>query len=420
MSDSTSSRILVTGLGALTPIGLSPDTFWDALMRGKSGAGPITRFDATDFKTQIAGELDGFDPQDYMERKQASRFDPFAQYGLAAARQAVTDAALDIEALPQSQKDRIGVVFGTGQGGVGLFEEQARVLFEHGPDRISPFLVPMMIPNMAAGIIAMELGLRGPNHCVVSACATGNHAIGDAVAALKSGQADVMICGGAEAPVTPLTIGGFAAMRALSTRNDDPTRASRPFDKDRDGFVASEGAGALVLETYEHAMDRGAAIYAEFTGFGASADAYHYAAPEPNGEGVVLAMQRAMAEAAVTPADIDYVNLHATSTPAGDPIESKAIEQAFGAHAHHVKLSSTKSMTGHLLGAAGAIEAIAAILAIRRGAVPPTINLDTPDPECTLDYTPNEPVEMDIDVVANNAFGFGGHNTTTIFRRFEE
>ena len=420
MPDSTSPRILVTGLGALTPIGLSPDAFWSALMRGESGAGPITHFDASDFKTQIACELKDFDPSDYMDRKQANRFDPFAQYALAAARQAVGDASLDVTTLAPAQKDRIGVVFGTGQGGVGLFEEQAKVLFERGPNRISPFLVPMMIPNMAAGIIAMELGLRGPNHCVVSACATGNHAIGDAAAALKRGQADVMICGGAEAPITPLTIGGFAAMRALSTRNDDPTRASRPFDQDRDGFVAAEGAGALVLETYEHAMDRGADVYAEVVGFGASADAYHYAAPDPDGDGIVLAMQRAMRDAAITPEDIDYVNLHATSTPAGDPIESKAIEQALGAHAAQVKLSSTKSMTGHLLGAAGAVEAIAAILAIRRGAVPPTINLDTPDPKCTLDYTPNEPVEIPIDVAANNAFGFGGHNTTTIFRRFAE
>lgn len=420
MTDSTSSRILVTGLGALTPIGLSPDAFWSAMMRGESGAGPISRFDAGDFKTQIGCELQGFDPHDYMDRKQANRLDAYAQYALAATRQALDDAALDLSTLPQSEKDRIGVVFGTGMGGVDLFEEQARTLTERGPGRISPFLVPMMIPNMAAGLIAMEFGLRGPNHCVVSACATGNHAIGDAVAALRLDQADVMICGGSEAPITPLTIGGFAAMRALSTRNDDPTHASRPFDRERDGFVAGEGGGALVLEKYEHAMDRGAEVYAEVAGFGASADAYHYAAPDPEGEGIVLAMQRAMTDADLAPEDVDYVNLHATSTPAGDPVESRAIEKAFGAHARTVKLSSTKSMTGHLLGAAGAVEAIAAILAIERGAVPPTINLDTPDPDCDLDYTPNAPAEMPVEVAANNAFGFGGHNTTTIFRRFEE
>ena len=419
MPDSTSPRILVTGLGALTPIGQTVDTFWSSLLEGVSGAGPITRFDASDFRSRIACELEGFDPQDFMDRKLANRLDPYGQYALATAREALTDADLNVAARSRAEKDRIGVIFGTGMGGVGLFEEQANVLQERGPSRISPFLVPMMIPNMAASLIAMEYDLRGPNHAVVSACATGNHTIGDAVDALRSGQADVMICGGAEAPITPLTIGGFAAMRALSTRNEDPARASRPFDADRDGFVAAEGAGALILETYEHAMDRGANVYAEVVGFGASADAYHYAAPEPNGKGVVLAMERAMTDANIAPNEIDYVNLHATSTPAGDPIESCAIEKALGAHAQQVKLSSTKSMTGHLLGAAGAVEAVAAILAINRGAVPPTINLDTPDPDCTLDYTPNEAVEMTVDVAANNAFGFGGHNTTTIFRRFE-
>ena len=413
-----SSRILVTGLGAITPIGLSAEAFWSALMKGESGAGPITRFDTSDFKTKIACELTDFDPRDFMDRKQASRFDPFAQYALAAARHALDDAGLDPSALAREQKDRMGVIVGTGMGGVGLFEEQARTLVERGPDRISPFLVPMMIPNMAAGIVAMEFGLRGPNHCVVSACASGNHAIGDAMDALRSGQADVVICGGTEAPITPLTIGGFAAMRALSTRNDAPEQASRPFDADRDGFVAGEGAGMLVLETYEHAMERGADVYAEVAGFGASADAYHYAAPEPDGKGIVLAIERALDDAGFSADAIDYVNAHATSTPTGDPIETKAIQSALGDHAEGIKVSSTKSMTGHLLGAAGAVEAIASILAIERGAVPPTINIDTPDPECALDVTPNQPVEMEVNVAANNAFGFGGHNTTAIFRRF--
>lgn len=418
MTTTGASRILVTGLGALTPIGLSPDAFWDGLMRGTSGAAPITRFDPRAFKTRFACELEGFDPKAFMDRKQASRFDPYCQYALAAARQGLDDAGIEPASLSQAQKDRIGVIIGTGMGGVGLFEEQARTLAEHGPDRISPFLVPMMIPNMAAGIVAMEFGLRGPNHCVVSACATGNHAIGDAMAALRSGQADVVICGGTEAPITPLTIGGFAAMRALSTRNDDPEHASRPFDADRDGFVAGEGAGMLVLETFEHAMERGADVYAEVAGFGASADAYHYAAPDPEGEGVTLAIQRALADADLEAGAIDYVNAHATGTPAGDPVEIKAIKNAFGAHAERLKVSSTKSMTGHLLGAAGAVEAVASILAINRGAVPPTINLDTPDADCDLDITPNEPVEMPVTAAANNAFGFGGHNTTTVFRQF--
>jgi 3-oxoacyl-[acyl-carrier-protein] synthase II len=278
----------------------------------------------------------------------------------------------------------------------------------------------MMIPNMAAGLVAMEFGLRGPNHCVVSACASGNHAIGDAVAALRSGQADAVICGGTEAPITPLTVGGFAAMRALTTRNDDPTAASRPFDADRDGFVPAEGAGMLVLETYEHAMERGADVYAEVAGFGASADAYHYAAPDPEGDGIALAIRRALDDAGIGPEAVDYVNAHATSTPTGDPIESNAIKTVFGAHARQLKISSTKSMTGHLLGAAGAVEAIASVLAIKHGAVPPTINLDTPDEACDLDYTPNEPVDMPVTVAANNAFGFGGHNTTSIFRAFAE
>ena len=418
MTASDASRILVTGLGALTPIGLSPDAFWDGLMNGTSGAGPITRFDASEFKTQIACELQGFDAADYMDRKQVSRFDPYGQYAVATARQAVEDAGLDPEALSTAQKDRIGVIVGTGMGGVELFEEQARTLVERGPNRISPFLVPMMIPNMAAGLVAMEFGLRGPNHCVVSACASGNHAIGDAIAAIRSGQADAVICGGTEAPITPLTVGGFAAMRALSTRNDDPKAASRPFDADRDGFVPAEGAGMLVLETYEHAMERGADVYAEVAGFGASADAYHYAAPDPDGDGIALAVRRALEDANLTPDAVDYVNAHATSTPTGDPIESNALKTVFGAHADRLKVSSTKSMTGHLLGAAGAVEAIASILAVKHGAVPPTINLDTPDDDCDLDYTPNEPVKMPVTVAANNAFGFGGHNTTSIFRQF--
>jgi len=416
----TMQRVVVTGLGAVTPIGLTTDKFWDALLSGTSGAGPITKFDTEGHKTKIACELADFDPEPYMDAKQARRQDLFSQYALAATAQAFEDAQLDTSELDEAQRDRIGAIFGTGVGGSNLFIDQVRTLDEHGPRRISPFFVPMMITNMAPGLIAMEHGLRGPNHAVVSACATGNDAISDALLLLRQGHADAMLVGGTEASINELCVGGFASMRALSTRNDDPKSASRPFDKDRDGFVAAEGAGALVLETLEHALDRGAPIYAEVSGVGKSNDAYHYAAPDPDGRGAVLAMRAALEDADTEPEAVDHVNMHATSTPMGDTIESNAMKTVFGDHAYKLSLSATKSMTGHLLGAAGAVEAIASVLAIRNGIVPPTINTENLDEGCDLDYTLGEAKERPVRVALNNAFGFGGHNTTIAFSEFAD
>lgn len=415
----TPERIVVTGMGAITPIGLSVDAFWKAMMQGASGAAPITHFDASTFKTRFACELKGFDPRNYMDRKQANRLDPFCQYALAAAQQAVEMAQLNPAARSQAVRDRMGVVFGSGIGGLQVLEKQAQVLAAKGASALSPFMIPMMIGNMAAGMIAMEYGLKGPNHGVVSACTTGNDAIRDAVLLLRQGYADVLVCGGSEAPITPLGVGGFAAMRALSTRNEAPQTASRPFDADRDGFVVGEGAGALVLETLSHAQDRGAKIYAEVLGFGASADAHHFAAPDPTGAGVILALNRALQDAGIPPAAVDTINMHATSTPLGDVAESNAIRQVFGDHAAKLQLSATKSMTGHLLGAAGAIEAIAAVLSIQYSLIPPTINVAAIDPECPLNYTLDKPATTEVTVALSNAFGFGGHNTTVVFRKYE-
>lgn len=414
----TQERCVVTGMGAVTPIGLSVDAFWKALLTGESGAAPITHFDASDLKTQFACELKSFDPVNYLDRKQAARLDPFCQYALVAAQQAFDNAQLHPTERSQAERDRMGVVFGSGIGGIQVLERQARVLSEKGANSLSPFLIPMMIGNMASGMIAIQHGLKGPNHGVVSACSTGNDAIRDAVMLLRQGYADVMICGGSEAPITPLSVGGFAAMRALSTRNADPKTASRPFDVSRDGFVIGEGAGVIILETLKHAQQRGAKIYAEVLGFGASSDAYHYAAPDPSGAGVILAMQRALQDANISPQDVDYINMHATSTPLGDVAESNAIKRVFGPHAYHINLSATKSMTGHLLGAAGAIEAIATILAIRYGIIPPTINITSLDSECDLDYTVGNAHAQEINIGLSNAFGFGGHNTTIVFQRF--
>ena len=410
---------MVTGLGALTPLGHTPEAFWDAMMRGVSGAAPITHFDAAPFNTRFACELKGFDPLDYLDRKQVRRLDPYCQFALVAARQALDDAGLNTLDLSEEEQARMGVAYGAGIGGLQFFEDQTKIYLQHGPRRLSPFFVPMMITNMAAGLIAIEHQLRGPNACVVSACATGNHNIGEALLQLRHGYADVMLCGGTEACITTLGIGGFSAMKALSMRNDDPARASRPFDKTRDGFVAGEGAGALVLETLEHAQARGAAIHAEVAGVGASADAYHFAAPDPEGRGVRLALRHALEDASLPPDAVDYINMHATSTPLGDVAETNAIKQFFGDHAYRMRLSSTKSMTGHLLGAAAAIEAVASILAIKHQTVPPTINFEHPDPDCDLDYTFNEPQDHPIDIAVSNAFGFGGHNTAAVFKRFE-
>ena len=414
----TRERIVVTGLGAVTPIGLSVDAFWKAMMRGESGAAPITHFDASTFKVRFACELKGFDPLNYMDRKQATRLDPFCRYALASAQQAVEDAQLQPEAYSQEKRDRIGVVFGSGIGGLQVLETQAKVLLEKGANSLSPFMIPMMIGNMASAMIAMQYGFKGPNHGVTSACTTGNDAIQDAILLLQQGYADIVVCGGSEATITPLGVGGFAAMRALSTRNDAPRTASRPFDANRDGFVVGEGAGTLVLETLSHAQARGAKVYAEVLGFGASSDAYHYAAPDPSGAGVILAMQRALQDTSVMPQQVDYINMHATSTPLGDVAESNAIKQVFGTHTNALKLSATKSMTGHLLGAAGAIEAIATILAIQYNMIPPTINVELLSPDCDLDYTLTESCASEVNIALSNAFGFGGHNTAIVFQKF--
>ena len=419
-SPSPAHRVVVTGLGALTPLGNTVAEYWDGLLAGLSGAGPITKFDASDVRSKIACEVNDFDPTAYLDDKQIRHQDLFSQYALAVTQQALNDAGLDPEGLSDEARDRIGVVMGTGVGGSNIFVDEVLNLEENGARHISPFFVPMMISNMAAGLIAMEHTLRGPNHCVVSACATGNDAITDGYLLLQQGHADAMLVGGTEASVNELCVGGFSSMRAMSTRNDDPTHASRPFDKDRDGFVIAEGAGALLLETLEHARERGAPIYAEVAGVGKSNDAHHYAAPDPEGHGAALAMGNAVDDAGLAPTDVQHINMHATSTPVGDVIESDAVKEVFGDHAYDINISATKSMTGHMLGAAGAAEAIATILAIREGRVPPTINVEALDEECDLNYTLHDPVDREVTAALTNAFGFGGHNTTLAFTAFED
>jgi 3-oxoacyl-[acyl-carrier-protein] synthase II len=406
-------------MGALTPIGLSVEAFWEGMMEGRSGAAPITHFDASTFTTRFACELKGFDPLNYLDRKAARRLDSFSQYAIVAAEQAIQDAGLDPGTLSEDEKDRIGVIFGSGIGGIQVFQDQTETFLESGAQRISPFFIPMMIPDIASGHISIQHGFRGPNYCIVSACATGNNNIGDAFMMIQRGLADAILCGGSEAPITELGVGGFNALKALSTRNDAPAVASRPFDATREGFVIGEGAGALFLEELEQAEARGARIYAEVVGLGMSADAYHITAPDPDGRGARLAMGAALRDAGIQPEEIDYLNMHGTSTPLGDVAETKAIKSVFGEHAYRMNVSSTKSMTGHLLGAAGAIEAVAVILAIVNDRVPPTINFEHPDPECDLNYTFNEPQARPVRVAASNAFGFGGHNTTVVFRKHD-
>ena len=415
----TSRRVVVTGMGALTPLGLTVDDYWNGLVQGESGAATIESFDPEGLRTTFACELDGFDPEDYIDAKQARRMDPFCQYALASAQQAVDDAGLDPEAMPQEKKDRIGVIFGTGIGGMQVFRDQTEYFLNNDEAQTSPFFIPMLIPDIAAGQIAMQHGFRGPNHAMVSACATGNHNIGDAYRLIREGDMDAALCGGTDACVTRLGIAGFASMRALSTRNDDPATASRPFDANRDGFVMGEGAGALFIESLERAQERGAPIYAEVEGIGMSADAYHLTAPDPDGEGVCLALNSVLDNAGIDPADVDYINAHGTSTPQGDVAETQALKKVFGDHAYDLNVSSTKSMTGHLLGAAGAIEAIASIQAIRHDIVPPTINFEEPDPDCDLHYTFNEAEERPVNLAMSNAFGFGGHNTSVAFSVFD-
>jgi 3-oxoacyl-[acyl-carrier-protein] synthase II len=409
-------RVVVTGMGAITPVGNDVATTWRALLDGKSGAAPITHFDAANFPVKFAAEVKDFDPLAYMERKEAKRADQFTQYAVGAANQAMTDAGLAIQ--NGIDPDRIGVIVGSGIGGLRSFEEQHDVYRQRGPGKISPFFIPMFISDIAAGIVSMQFNAKGPNYATVSACATSAHAIGDAYRTIQYGDADVMITGGAEATVTPMAIGGFANMKALSERNDSPETASRPFDATRDGFVMGEGSGLVILEELEHARARGARIYAEIVGYGATGDAYHLTAPAPGGEGAQRAMKRALKDASLRPEDIQYINAHGTSTPANDLNETLAIKAVFGDSAKTVNVSSTKSATGHMLGAAGAVEFLICALVVGDGTIPPTINYETPDPECDLDYTPNKPVKREVNAALSNSFGFGGHNTTLAVKRF--
>jgi 3-oxoacyl-[acyl-carrier-protein] synthase II len=409
--------VAVTGFGVVSPIGVGGEAFWDALKAGKSGAGRITRFDPVGFDCQIAAEVKGFDPLDWVEKKEARKMDTFIHFAVAAAAMAVEKAQFKVT---DENRNQVGVLIGTGMGGLPMLVEEQKRLLERGPSRVSPFFIPAIITNLASGWVSMIYGARGPNSCVSTACATGNHAIGDSFRIIQRGEADAMIAGGTEAVVLPLTIAGFASMKALSTRNDDPARASRPFDKDRDGFVMGEGAGVVVLEALETAVKRGAPILAELIGYGMSADAHHITAPAPEGEGAARSMQAALHDAGVRPEEIDYINAHGTSTPYNDRNETQAIKRLFGQHAYRLAVSSTKSMTGHLLGAAGGVEAVATVLALRHGLVPPTINYESPDPDCDLDYVPNKPREVAIRVALSNSFGFGGTNATLVFRKAEE
>lgn len=415
-SDSALKRVVVTGMGAITPIGNTLADYWDGLLAGRNGIGPITLFDASRHDSRIAGEVRGFDPQEYMDRKDAKRMDRFAQFAVAASKQALADGEFVINDLNAEQ---VGIVIGTGIGGLKVMEDQQEVYLTRGPSRCSPFMVPMMIANMAAGLTAIQVGAKGPNNCTVTACAAGSNAIGDAFRLVQRGYAQAMICGGTEAAITPLSFAGFAAARALSTRNDDPEHACRPFDRDRDGFVMGEGAGILLLEELEHALSRGAKIYGEIIGYGMTCDAYHITSPVPGGEGAARAIQLAMKDAGVKPTDVSYINAHGTSTPANDSTETAAIKTALGDHAYNTVISSTKSMTGHLLGGSGGIEAVAAMMAIANDHVPPTINLENPDPACDLDYIPNQSREHKVNVALSNSFGFGGHNVTLVFRKFQ-
>ncbi len=411
-------RIVVTGMGAVTPLGLDVSSFWEGLVNGRSGAAPITRFDASNYDTKFGCEVKNFDPLNFIDRKMTNRMDLFTQFGVAATDMAIKDSQINLEKV---DRNRFGVIFGSGIGGMWTYLKQQETLFETGgPHRISPFFVPMLISDICAGYISMRHGLKGPNYATTSACATGNNAIIDAVMLIERGTSDIMVAGGSEAVISPMGVGGFNAMKALSTRNDAPEKASRPFDKERDGFVIGEGAATLILEELEHAKRRGAKIYAELAGFGLSADAYHITQPAPGGEGAVRSMRMAIESANLVPEDIDYINVHGTSTPIGDISESDAIKVTFADHARKVAISSTKSMTGHLLGAAGAIEAIATVMAIQDQIAPPTINYEFPDPACDLDYVPNVARPMKIEAAMSNGFGFGGHNATLIFRRYQE
>ncbi len=412
-------RVVITGLGAITPIGNNKDTFWRSLCAGKSGAGRVSYFDVTDFASQIAAEVKDFDPSPFLTKKDVTKMKTakFIQFAISCALMAKEDAKLELN---NDDPYRVGAVVGSGIGGIAVIEEQHKILLDKGPKRVSPHFVTHEIANMAPGQIAIYLGIRGPNSCQVTACASGNHCIGSAFKIIQSGAADVMFAGGSEAPITPLPFAGFCSMKAMSTRNDDPEHASRPFDRDRDGFVMGEGAGIIVLESLEHALRRGAFIYAELTGYGMSCDAYQTTAPLPDGEGAAKAILAALADAEMQPDEIDYVNAHSPSTPLGDKGEVAALRSVFKEYIHSLPISSTKSMTGHLLGAAGAIEFVASVLAIHEGIIPPTINYENPDPECDIDCVPNKSRKAEVNAALSNAFGFGGHNATLIVRRYSD
>lgn len=410
-------RVVITGLGAVTPVGNDVPAMWSALVAGTSGIGKITCFDASAFASQIDAEVKGFDPAQYLSPKEIKRTERFTQFAIASAKQAVTDAGLSIE---REDPFRCGAIIGSGMGSMRLIEEQHSVYLSKGPGKITPFMIPMIICNMAPGHVAIDLGFKGPNFCTTTACASGTHGVGEAFRIIQRGAADVMLGGGTESCITPMSVGGFCALMALSRRNDDPARASRPFDKERDGFVIGEGAGILVLEELEHAKKRGARIYAEMVGYGLTADAYHMTAPDPEGAGAAKAMAMALQDAQLRPEQITYINAHGTSTELNDKIETLAIKKTFGDAAKRAAISSTKSMTGHLIGAAGGVEAIVSVLAIRDGVMPPTINYEHPDPECDLDYIPNRARRAPVEAALSNSLGFGGHNATVIFKAFRE
>ncbi|UNK16746.1 beta-ketoacyl-ACP synthase II [Paenibacillus sp. N3/727] len=409
-------RVVVTGMGVMTSLGQDLETFWNSLMSGKSGVSHVEAFDVSGYTTQIAASVKDFNPEDYMDRKEARKMDRFVQFAVAAGSKALENSGIKIGV--NAEAERVGVSIGSGIGGLGTWEDQHNILLEKGPKRVSPFFIPMMIANMASGQMSINLGAKGPNTTQVTACATGSHSIGDSFRLIQRGDADVMVCGGAEATIRPTGMAGFCAMRAMSTRNDEPEKASRPFDTGRDGFVMGEGAGVLILESLEHAQKRGAKIYAEVIGYGLSADAYHIT--EPNPDGAARCMKMAIRDAGITPEDIDYINAHGTSTPVGDRSETKAVKMALGDHAYKVAVSSTKSMTGHLLGAAGGVEAVICAMSLGNQTIVPTINLEDQDPECDLDYVPNKPRKAELNIVMSNSFGFGGHNATIILKKYAE
>jgi 3-oxoacyl-[acyl-carrier-protein] synthase II len=412
-------RVVITGMGVVTPVGNDLETFWSNLKNGVSGIHTIDAFDTTGYDCRIGGQVRDFDPKPFFKNpKDVRRTDRFTHFAMAAAKMAIADSGIDVASV--NERDRFGVIVGTGIGGLKTLQDQLRILLTKGPGRNSPFTIPMLISNMAGGVISMEFGLRGPNLCIVTACASSNNAIGESWRIIKFGNADIFLAGGSEASIVEIGVAGFSAMKALSTRNDEPERASRPFDRDRDGFVISEGAGIVVIEELEHARSRGAKIYCEITGYGVSGDAYHMTAPPPDGEGAARAMKLALKHARITPEQVDYINAHATSTDIGDLCETRAIKEIFGENAYKVPISSTKSMTGHLLGGAGGVEMAACALAIRDSVIPPTINLENPGEECDLDYTPNVAREKKVRVALNNSFGFGGHNATLVASAFEE